>query len=128
MEDPALLEQLRAPFEHIESVVAGFMRGHSMMHIYEGCQQRRLMAAMVSSPQDLSANPQLNARGWFVELNDSGRGRTFRYPGVPWRFKGTAATLRRPAPLLGEHNEEIAGELGLDQALRSVLVGGKGSP
>ena len=41
---------------------------------------------------------------------------TLRFPGFPWQLKGTPATLRRPAPLLGEHNDEVLGELGLSQA------------
>ena len=122
-QDPSLLDAIRPRWEHIEEVISDYMRRHPMTHIYEGCQNRRQMAAMASTPRDLSENPQLNARGWFVDVDDPGRDRRFRYPGVVWQFKGTPATLRRPAPLLGEHNAEIANELRLEPALRNAFVG-----
>ena len=53
------------------------------------------------------------AREWFRSIDDAGRGQTLRYPGPPWRLHGTPATLRRPAPLLGEHNMEVFRESGL---------------
>ena len=59
-------------------------------------------------------SPQLEARDWFVNFDDPGRGVTLRYPGPQWQLQGTPATLRRHAPLLGEHNAEIFAELGVD--------------
>jgi crotonobetainyl-CoA:carnitine CoA-transferase CaiB-like acyl-CoA transferase len=46
--------------------------------------------------------------------------------GMPYKFSGTPAAVRRPPPLLGEHTEEIlAGELGLDTAAIAALRAGK---
>ena len=35
-----------------------------------------------------------------------------KYPGPPFRAEETPWDIRRPAPLLGEHNKEILSELG----------------
>ena len=66
------------------------------------------------NPHCLWPNPQLEHRGFFQEMEHSLVGR-LRYPGLPMSFSGLPRTLRRsPAPLLGEHNEEILrDELGL---------------
>jgi crotonobetainyl-CoA:carnitine CoA-transferase CaiB-like acyl-CoA transferase len=41
--------------------------------------------------------------------------------GIPFKFSGTPAAVRRPPPLLGEHTEEVLGELGLDGAAIAEL-------
>ena len=107
---------------HIDGVVRDFCRQHPKRLLYEEGQKLRLLVGMVSSPRDISESPQLAAREWFLELEDPGRGVTLRFPGFPWQLKGTPATLRRPAPLLGEHNDEVLGELGLSQAEIGELV------
>jgi len=38
------------------------------------------------------------------------------------RFMGTPASIRTPAPLLGEHNREILGEIGVDDAAYEKLL------
>ncbi len=41
--------------------------------------------------------------------------------GIPFKFSGTPAAVRRPPPLLGEHTDEVLGELGLDDAAIAQL-------
>ena len=117
--DPSQAERAAeiAPLlEAVHQEIVRFARGHSKQELYESGQGRRVLIGMVSTPADISASRQLNARDWFVEIDDPGRGRTLRYPGPPWNMHGTPATLRRPAPLLGEHNAEVFGALGLEAA------------
>ena len=70
----------------------------------------------------LMPHPQLEARGFFEELEHPVTGRT-RYPGFPARFSAwNPAAHRTPPPTLGQHNDEIlGGELGLDEQERERL-------
>jgi len=34
------------------------------------------------------------------------------YPGAPFRMSEAGWQIRRPAPLFGQHNEEVYGEIG----------------
>jgi crotonobetainyl-CoA:carnitine CoA-transferase CaiB-like acyl-CoA transferase len=51
------------------------------------------------------------AAGALVQVED-GLGGTYASPAAPARFPGADATVRPPAPLLGEHTREVLAELG----------------
>jgi len=74
-------------------------------------------AAPVADPRSASRCPQHAARGFYEEISHAAIG-THPIPSVPFRYRRSVARwLRRPAPLLGEHNREIlAGWIGLSDA------------
>ena len=116
------LEYLAVRLGHVDEVVRAFCLKHPKLYLYEEGQRRRILVGIVNSPVDILESPQLNARDWFVELDDPGRGVSLRYPGPPWQLQGTPADLRRPAPLLGEHNQEIFTALGISSDDLSALA------
>ncbi len=63
-------------------------------------QSRGLSVGILNAPEDVMADPHFAARGFHVEVEHPELGRSFVYPGLP--FKGSAAggEIRR-APLLG---------------------------
>ena len=125
MQDPEGAADLAKMLNAMEAFVIGFFKRHDTLTLYEGGQRLRVLVGAVNSPQAISESPQLVARDWFVEIEDLARGRTLRYPGPPWQLRGTPATLRRPAPLLGEHTVEVLTEAGLSAAeLASVSTVG----
>jgi CoA:oxalate CoA-transferase len=64
---------------------------------------------------ELMEDPQYRARGFFQGVDHPLTG-PISYPGAPFRMSQTRWRLERPAPLLGEHNEEIyLGRLGLSK-------------
>ena len=71
-------------------------------------------AAPVVLPPDVVDNVQLRARGFFETLDHPHTGPT-EYAGLPFaRLRGVDRWCRRPAPALGQHNDEVlGGELGL---------------
>ena len=50
--------------------------------------------------------------GAITEVDQPGHGRV-RMLSFPFRASGTPPSIRRPAPLLGEHTEEVLTELGI---------------
>jgi len=85
----------------------------SVAELYHAGQARRVPLAPVSTMADLLASDHLKARGFFAVVDHPRAGR-LRHPGAPYQFSVTPWTIRRPAPLLGQHNLEVYGELGLD--------------
>lgn len=79
-------------------------------------------AARVVDPRATSAHPQMAARGFFEPCAHPAVG-THWMPTVPFRYASVAHWLRRPAPVLGEHNGEILREmLGLDEVAIAELT------
>jgi crotonobetainyl-CoA:carnitine CoA-transferase CaiB-like acyl-CoA transferase len=72
-----------------------------------------LGAATCPSPnaEDIVNSAQLKARGFWTEINHPVVGK-WTYPGAPIKMSETPFQFG-PAPLLGQHNEEVYGRLGL---------------
>lgn len=68
-------------------------------------------AAPLRTPDELFANPHLDAVGFF-ETVDSPQGR-IRFPGVPTGLSKTPGKIAGPAPGLGQHTREVLAEVGI---------------
>jgi crotonobetainyl-CoA:carnitine CoA-transferase CaiB-like acyl-CoA transferase len=68
-------------------------------------------SAKIQGIDDVVNDPQIIARGMLVEQDHPVAGK-IRLPNVPFKFSGFDATITEPAPLLGQHNREIAQSLG----------------
>jgi crotonobetainyl-CoA:carnitine CoA-transferase CaiB-like acyl-CoA transferase len=76
-------------------------------------QRRGIAAGMVADVRDLLLDPHLAERGFFWLVDhypEQGAGRR-AWPGASARLAVTPGTLLRPAPMLGEHNQEILCDL-----------------
>ena len=59
---------------------------------------------------DLANDPQLKARGFFIELDHPELGKTIS-DAMPIRLSDTPARYHRAAPLLGQDNDYVYGGL-----------------
>ena len=78
-------------------------------------------SAKVQTIDEVIADPQTVARGMVVEQEHPLLG-TIRLPNLPFRFSDSDTSPRCPAPLLGQHNQEIAAELGYPMEQIDALV------
>ena len=80
---------------------------------FTGCQQRGFQVGIIYSPEEVMEDPHFVERGFPVQVEHPEFGRTVTYPGAPYQFKKTPWAIQRRAPLLGEDNEAVYGDLGL---------------
>jgi len=75
----------------------------------------------INSVAEALADPQTEARAMVETVQHPTIG-DLKLVGMPYKFSGTPASVRRPPPTLGEHTEEIlTGELDLDGAAIAAL-------
>lgn len=88
---------------------------HTKDEIYHRAQAKGCAAGIVATPEEILDSEQLEARQFFVEIDHPEVG-AIKYPSTPCRYSKTPWQLRRGAPRLGEHNNEIlCGRVGLAQ-------------
>jgi crotonobetainyl-CoA:carnitine CoA-transferase CaiB-like acyl-CoA transferase len=98
-----------------------FMR-HTKAELFEEAQKRGVQLYPVFTAADMLDFPQLSIRGYWEkvahpELND-----TITYPGAFTKLGEGSASIKRRAPLIGEHNEEIyLKEMGMTKKELSAL-------
>ncbi len=89
-----------------------FFRMHTKQELYSEAIKRRIMLYPVSTFSDLLESEQLRARNFWMEVDHEELDTKITYPWPFTRATETPLKFKRRAPLIGEHNEEIYGELG----------------
>jgi crotonobetainyl-CoA:carnitine CoA-transferase CaiB-like acyl-CoA transferase len=111
----AVAERLNHRAE-IDASIAEWSRPRHHIDLMNELQALGIPAGAVLSGPELLDDPQLAARGGFVEQDRPGVG-VKHYPSQPYRFRFAASPPNRRAPLLGEHTDEVlTAYLGLSEA------------
>jgi len=78
----------------------------------EAFQAAGVILTPFNTPADVYNDPHFKGRGFWVEIDHPATGK-LTYPGAPINMTEGGYQIRRPAPLLGQHNEEVySGMLG----------------
>ena len=106
----------------LDKAISAWTRTRSAPEITELLQARGVAAMPVMNIADQFADPHLNARETYVEVEHPRVGAEMVY-GVPWRFSDTPGGVHNPAPLLGQHNDYVLGQvLGIDESRLNRLA------
>jgi len=110
-----------ANYDALKLLLQELVQERSVNELYHAGQARRVPLAPVSTMADLLVSDHLKTRGFFATIAHPLAGE-HAYPGAPYHFSVTPWAIRRPAPLLGQHNEEIfAQELNIPKAELAAL-------
>jgi crotonobetainyl-CoA:carnitine CoA-transferase CaiB-like acyl-CoA transferase len=111
--DPQGQELTDEQYRGMMVAISGFFERHTKAELYEGAVQKRIVLYPCNTTEDLMHDAQLQSRGFWTEIPHAELGGTLTYPRPCVAFSEAPCDIRRRAPLIGEHNEEVyAGELG----------------
>jgi benzylsuccinate CoA-transferase BbsF subunit len=107
----------------LDELIEGWTKIRPAEEVMALLQKNGVAAGVVQSAADLAKDPQLKERGFFVELDHPETGKTIS-DATPVRLSATPPLYVRPAPLPGQDNDYVYGELlGLSEGEIDKLKG-----
>ena len=104
-----LMERMKRP-KDIRDRMRPWLTARTKEQILEEGQSWRIPFAPVYSNEDILHSPQYQSRDSFIEIEHPVLGNVSQ-PGVVFGMSETPWQVKSPAPLLGQNNEELYGEL-----------------
>jgi crotonobetainyl-CoA:carnitine CoA-transferase CaiB-like acyl-CoA transferase len=100
--------------DQIEAHIGNLFASYTKEELYEQALKRGIMLCPVNTSKDILENNQLKERQFWVDIAHPELDTTIRYPGAFAKLSETPISIRRSAPLIGEHNIELyQNELGI---------------
>ncbi|EST16046.1 coA-transferase III family protein [Pseudomonas putida S610] len=121
-EDPSLAtndgRDLRR--DELYGVIDRWANGLPLEQLMQALTTAEVPASRIYSAEDMFNDPQYLAREMFLQarLPD---GKAFRMPGIVPKLSGTPGSADWVGPALGEHTDELLGQLGYDAAAIAAL-------
>lgn len=88
----------------------------------QAIEEARIPAGPVYTPQEAVDDPNVQALQQLVPIEFPGAPRPAPIAATPFKLSRTPGSIDHRAPLLGEHNAEILGELGLGKEAQDELA------
>lgn len=93
-------------WESLEPLILEWTMQHTKAEIFKMAKEKKSPLAPVNSIAEAVENQHFRERGFFVDIEREGTGKV-TCPGAPFKLSETPWSIRRAAPLLGQHNKDI---------------------
>ncbi|NVN53827.1 CoA transferase [Mycolicibacterium hippocampi] len=100
----------------LNDAMAQWCADKTKAEVLEMLEAAKLPAAPMNSTQDVLDDPHVAAMGYLQRVPFPGAPHDVPIIETPFRLSATPGVIRRRAPLLGEHTDEILGEIGYTTA------------
>ncbi|MBU9764274.1 CoA transferase [Mycobacterium sp. TNTM28] len=100
----------------LNDIMADWCADKTKAQVLELLEKAKMPAAPLHSTQDVLDDPHVQAMGYLQRVAFPGASREVPIIETPFRMSATPGTIRRRPPLLGEHTDEVLGEIGYDAA------------
>ncbi len=92
--------------DELRAIVLEYTMKHTMTELFEAGHMEGVPISPVGTVVDFIDSPQTKARKSLVEIDHPVIGKAL-YPGPPYKWTQTSCGITRPAPCLGQHNNEV---------------------
>jgi crotonobetainyl-CoA:carnitine CoA-transferase CaiB-like acyl-CoA transferase len=92
--------------QSLDEIVQDWFCHHTRREILERAQHNRVLLSPLYSMDEVLEDSHFRAREFWVTADRPHVG-AVEYPGRPFQMEASPWQLLRPAPLLGQHNEEV---------------------
>ncbi|MBI4298629.1 MAG: CoA transferase [Chloroflexi bacterium] len=106
--------------EVMVEIVQEFILGFTREEFVGEAQKRRIPVMSIKDLAGVVNDPQTRGRGDYLVKSIHPHIGDHTYPGAPYRFTETPWRIHRPAPLLGQHQDEVLQELKKAPRVRRV--------
>jgi formyl-CoA transferase len=106
--------------DELDSIIAAFMAERDQAEILRICDEAGVTVGPVRDAGDLSDDDYMREREVLIEVPDADLG-SIPMHNISPRLSETPGALRRPAPELGQHTDEVLATLGLSGDALAVL-------
>jgi benzylsuccinate CoA-transferase BbsF subunit len=92
--------------DELEAAIAAWTSQRSAAEAERVLQAAGVAAAICAPNKSVSEDAHLKERGYWVYLDHAEVGKQ-QHCGIPWRMSRTGGAVRAPAPLIGQHTDEV---------------------
>ena len=100
----------RAAHEYLDELIGAWVADKTLADALATLQAAGVPAAALADPRTIHTHPHFVARGFFEDAPHPVVG-FVPLAGMPFRMTGVDRWIETPAPLMGQHNDEILGGL-----------------
>ena len=100
----------------LNDIMADWCADKTKAEVLTLLEAAKMPAAPLHSTQDVLDDPHVQAMGYLHRMPFPGAACDVPIIETPFRMSATPGSIRRRAPLLGEHTDDVLGEIGYDAA------------
>jgi formyl-CoA transferase len=118
--DPALAQNdgRVKQVEKIDSAIGEWAARLELDEVLDALNEARIPAGKIYDIADIEGDPHYKARDMILEATLAD-GTPVQVPGIVPKLSSTPGTVRKQAPALGQHTDDILANLGVDEATRA---------